>query len=110
MCPSRVFRCNARDGFFVCRGSLLGLGRAAVRSSRARGGLAPVPGRSLLPHHRCPFRGKRWISLVDEKNKKQVNQESKPIYVSTKTTKKDTYVPHSKPRDPEIRIFLENLL
>ena len=37
----------------------------------------------------CPFRGNRWVSLVDEK--KPPGKPGKPIYVSTKTTKKDTY-------------------
>ena len=30
--------------------------------------------------HKCPFRGNRWVSLVDEKKNHQVNQESPSIF------------------------------
>ena len=41
------------------------------------------------PSHRCPFRGNRWVSLVDEE--KPPGKPGIATYFPTKTTKKDTY-------------------
>ena len=55
----------------------------------------------FIPKPVSPFEGNGWISLVDAK--KPPGKPGIAIYFSSKTTKKDTYVPKPELRDPQAK-------